>query len=71
MVSLSVYAILVLYFLLGNVLRDRIAYPFLPIPFFVDQLYLLLTSTRRRRIYAANVAVIGFAVAVTFYLVVK
>ena len=71
MVALSVYAILVLYFLLGNVLHDRIAYPFLPIPFLIDQLYLLLTRTHRRMIYGVNVAVVGFAIAVIFYLVVK
>jgi len=71
MVAFSVYAILVLYILLGNVLRERIAYPFLPMPFLVDQFYLLLTRTRHRLVYATNVFVIGFAIVAVFYFVVR
>lgn len=71
MVAFSIYGVAALYLVLASVIHDPISYPFLLVPFLVDQLYLLVTRTRYRLIYTLNAGVVSFAIAVLFYLVVR
>ncbi len=69
--AFAIYGVAVFYLLVSGTLRSFIVYPFLLLPFVVDQLYLSLTRTRYRLIYRVNALVLSVAIAVLFYVVLK
>jgi len=69
--AFGIYSIAALYLLISNTLRGFMDTSLLLMPFVADQLYLLTTRTRYRRIYALNAVVLSIAIAVLFYLAVR
>jgi len=69
--AFGIYSIAALYLLISNTLRGFRDTSILLVPFVVDQLYLLTTRTRYRRIYALNALVLSVAIALLFYLSAK
>jgi hypothetical protein len=71
MAGFSIYGLAVVYLFLSGTLRDLVVFPFLLLPYVVDQLYLFRTRTRFRRVYALNAVYLSVAVAVLLYIAVR
>ena len=69
--AFAIYGVAVFYLLVSGTLHGFIVYPFLLLPFVLDQLYLFLTRTRYRLIYAVNALVLSVAIAVLLYVALR